>query len=102
MDIKNGLEKNGHQVLIAYGRDDAVNDKEDEANNVIKITDNAEILIHAGMTRLTGITGFYSPIATIRLKKLIDNFKPEIIHFHEMHGYFVNIYAISNYVKAFT
>jgi len=98
MDIKTGLENKGHNVIVAYGRDDS-NETVNVQNSIIKVANKTEVFIHAAMTRLTGLTGFFSPLATIKLQKLIDQFKPDIVHLHEIHGYFVNIYAITNYLK---
>jgi glycosyltransferase involved in cell wall biosynthesis len=51
------------------------------------------------MTRLTGITGFFSPLATIRLLRIMTSYRPDVVHLHELHGYYVNIGPIINYLK---
>lgn len=93
-DIKDRLENKGHEVLVCYGRHD-----ESVELGAVKIANGLEILVHVALTRLTGLTGCFSPFATIKLIKLIEQFKPDIIHLHEIHGYFLNINALVNYLK---
>lgn len=85
-DLRDGLQKMGHEVVAVHGRGERK-----EVPGVIKIAHTAEVAFHAGMTRLTGLTGNFSPFATHRLKKAIDEFKPDVVHLHELHGYYVNI-----------
>jgi glycosyltransferase involved in cell wall biosynthesis len=85
-DLRDGLQKHGHDVVAVYGRGEATNEP-----GVVKIASTTEVLFHVGMTRLTGWTGGYSPLATRKLKHAIDAFKPDVVHLHELHGYYVNI-----------
>ncbi|MCL2875145.1 MAG: glycosyltransferase [Betaproteobacteria bacterium] len=92
-DLCDGLQKLGHEVLAAYGRG-----KKSSSLGVLKIASNAEVVFHAGMTRLTGWTGCFSPLATRRLKQAINEFQPDVVHLHEMHGYYVNINDILRFL----
>lgn len=42
-------------------------------------------------TRLGGKAGFYSKAATRRLLAKLDEIDPDIVHLHNVHGYYVNI-----------
>lgn len=57
-----------------------------------------ETVYHAMMTRITGWTGCYSVISTCRLINYIEKFKPDIVHIHELHAYFVNIKPLLSYL----
>ena len=50
-------------------------------------------------TRLFGKHGFYSKAATRRLLKRLDEIKPDIIHLHNIHGHYLNIKMLFNYIK---
>lgn len=50
-------------------------------------------------TRLFGKHGFYSKTATRRLLKRLDEIKPDIIHLHNIHGHYLNIKLLFNYIK---
>lgn len=93
-DLHLGLESNGHLVSCLYGRGIKTN-----TINVKKISSIIEVGFHAALTRITGLTGIFSPFATKKLIYEIERFKPDLIHFHELHGYYINIFQIINYVK---
>ncbi len=73
-DIKNVLEQNGHECLICYG----ANDKSEEGYK--RICPETERKTNAVLNRLTGIPhGFFLPFSFFRLKKVIDNWHPDIM-----------------------
>ncbi len=51
------------------------------------------------MTRLFGKHGFYNKSATRKLLKWIDEIKPDIIHLHNIHGHYINIRLLFEYIK---
>lgn len=88
------LKREGHEVAVCYGRGDRV----DEVG-IYKFGLDFETYIHAGLSRITGLNGYYSPISTKRLISFIDEFQPDLIHIHELHAYFVNEFKILEYIK---
>lgn len=88
------LNKNGYTAAIGYGRGPLVKEP-----NIIKFSSNAEVYIHALLTRITGLTGCFSYFATRRLIRFMDEFKPDVVHLNDMHGYFVNILPLIKYLK---
>ena len=84
----------GHQSYVCYGRGKKVKEK-----GVYKIASSIEVKMHALLTRLTGFHGFFSPFSTFKLKRLIKTIKPEIIHIHELHPYYLNMDAVIKYIK---
>lgn len=47
--------------------------------------------IHAILDRLTGKHGFYSSFATRKLLQRLECINPDVIHLHNIHGYYINI-----------
>ncbi len=93
-DLVTGLEGLGHSTLACFGRG------EDHGFvRVHKISPRVEVAFHALGTRLTGLTGCYSPIATRRLIRLLADYQPDIVHLHDLHGYFLNIGELVAYLK---
>lgn len=45
----------------------------------------------AALTRLDGRAGFHSMAATRRLLARLDEIDPDVVHLHNVHGYYVNI-----------
>ena len=55
--------------------------------------------LHSILAGFTGKIGCYSRIATRKLIKKIDQFQPDIIHLHNLHGWFVNLPMLFRYIK---
>lgn len=93
-DICEVAEKEGHQCLVAFGRDDAPKNM-----NTIKIGSFIDFIIHALKTRIFDLHGFASVSATKELIKKIEKFNPDIINLHNLHGYYINIDILFAYLK---
>ncbi len=93
-DLYKNIRSDGGEAAICYGRGPLI--KED---NIYKFGIDFETYIHAALSRLTGYNGCFSEFSTNRLIRYIEKYKPDIIHIHELHAYFVNIYKLINYIK---
>lgn len=82
-------------AAVCYGRG-----REIEGENIFKFGLDWETALHAGLTRVTGFTGCYSFFSTRRLLRFMDVFKPDIVHLHEPHAYFVNLRPLFDYLSA--
>ena len=51
----------------------------------------SEVYLHGAMTRLFDRMGFYSKRDTARLLRRLDEIDPDVVHLHNIHGYYVNI-----------
>ena len=89
-----GLKEDGRKAAICYGRGDEILE-----DGIYKFGLDWETNIHAGLARITGYNGCFSPISTRRLIAYIEKFKPDVIHIHELHAYFVNIKPLLEYIK---
>lgn len=49
------------------------------------------VCVHGAMARLTDRAGFYSKADTRRLLALLDEIDPDVVHLHNVHGYWVNL-----------
>lgn len=58
-----------------------------------------EKTFHIHMAKLTGNNGSYSKLATARLIKRLSKFNPDIVHLHNIHGWFLNLPMFFDYVK---
>ena len=91
-DIKSVLEKNGDVAAVAYGRGEKLVDG-------LKTNTDFEFLCHALYARIFDRQGFFSNRSTIRLIKYIDACNPDIVHLHNIHGYYLNIKLLFAYLK---
>lgn len=94
-DTARELIKNGHQCLIAYGRDRNIPDD----IPVYRIGNSFGIMWHGLMTRLFDKHGFCSKLATKELIKKIEEYHPDVIWLHNIHGYYLNIEILFSYIK---
>lgn len=93
-DLYKFIKAEGRHAAVCYGRGENVNE-----DNIYKFGLDWETKIHAGLTRLTGYNGCFSHLSTKRLIRFIENYKPDIIHIHELHAYFVNLKPLIEYIK---
>lgn len=85
----------GWESYIAYGR----NERPSESK-LIKIGSDWEVKVHVVQTRLFDNHGFASKDATRKLIEEIEHIKPTVIHLHNLHGYYINIEILFNYLAS--
>ena len=93
--LADALEHRGDEVLCTAGFTWKKSSRED-----FFITSNIfEKTAHTYLARLTGRIGGFSVLATRRLLKRLDAFRPDLIHLHNLHGWFINIPMLFNYIR---
>jgi len=88
------LNKSNNEFFVAY--------KNGTLNSNIKgykIGGNQSTYLHVLKTRLFDRHGFGSTFSTKLLIKKIERIKPDIIHIHNIHGYYLNIEILFKYLK---
>lgn len=93
-NLANALKEQGNEVLIAYGRIPSQNQ-----TDTFYFGDKIATYTHVAMTRAFGRHGLHSTRATKRLIARIDSFNPDVIHLHNLHGYYLNVPMLINYLK---
>ena len=93
-DLYKVLEEQGHECVIAYGRGTAP-----EGIKAIKIGTDFDNYMHVAKTRLFDKHGFGSTKATKEFIKKVKEYDPDVIHLHNIHGYYINIDILFNYLK---
>lgn len=95
-DLAADFEREGHTVKIAYGRETV---PEKYQKYATKIGTSCDVYAHALISRLLDNTGSGSRSATLRLISYIEDYDPEVIHLHNLHGYYVNLKVLFDYLK---
>ena len=87
----------GWESHIAYGREKNTPSQ----SNKIKIGTDWDMKLHGIQTRVLDnhSLGMSSRGATKRLIKQIEQIKPDIIHIHNLHGYYINIEVLFEYLS---
>jgi putative colanic acid biosynthesis glycosyltransferase len=86
---------NGYESIIAFSGRFTENK---DSPKFLRIGTKLDFYLHAFFTRIFDKHGFGSIKATKKLLKQIDIFKPDIIHLHNLHGYYINIEILFNYL----
>lgn len=95
-DLADALSKNGHEVKIAYGRGNA---PDKYATYAVRIGNELNVRMHALVSRVFDNTGYCSKKATERLIEWVKDYNPDVIHLHNIHGYYINIEVLFNYLS---
>lgn len=95
-DLAEVLSEKGHEVKIAYGRDEV---PEKFKKYAIRIGSDFDVNIHALKARLFDSAGFGSKKVTKDFIKWVKGYDPDIIHLHNIHGYYINVEILFNYLK---
>lgn len=93
-DLYKVIEEQGHECVIAYGRGTAP-----EGFKTIKIGNNFDNYMHVAKTRTLDKHGFGSTGATKKFVEEVKKYNPDVIHLHNIHGYYINIELLFNYLK---
>lgn len=94
VDLYKTLVENGNEGCIAFARGSI---EKDVPN--IKIGSELDVKLHGIATRITDKTGFYSTKPTKKLIEQIKQYNPDIIHLHNIHGYYINIELLFDFLK---
>ena len=79
---------------VYYGR------KKDSSNAIsMRFTGDIGNVTHAIGTYFFDDHGFYNAMETKRMLKDLDEFNPDIVHLHNLHGYYVHVGVLFDYLK---
>lgn len=84
----------GWQSMIAYGR--YANPSE---SNLIRIGTKFDLIEHGIESRLFDNHGLASRQATRQFIQKVEEIKPDIIHLHNIHGYYINYQLLFEYLS---
>ena len=93
MDLQNYMNANGIEAKTIYGYGNS------QYSNTLKMQNIFELKANIVLGRVNGHHGYYNHIPTIRAIKFLKNEKPDIIHFHNIHGYYINVPMLINYIR---
>lgn len=95
-DIADELTENGHECKIAFGRKAA---PERYQKYAYRITSDGGVKINALKARLFDNEGFNAVGTTKKLISFIEEYNPDVIHLHNLHGYYLNVEVLFDYLK---
>ena len=91
-NLANFVEQNGGQAKIFYGR----GEKSDGL-----LQSKISLYLNAFMSRIFGKEGLRCRKNTQKLIKGLKDFNPDVIHLHNLHGYYLNYEILFDFLKKF-
>jgi len=95
-DLHSVLIGNENESIVAFGRGKAIS-----CSNTIKISHNVNLFFDLLGTRIFDLHGRFSKFVTKNFIKNIKKLNPDIIHLHNIHGYYVNYELLFTFLKQF-
>ena len=96
-DLAIELEKQGHEVKIAYGREQVPSQFMKYA---IRVGSKFDLLVHGIQGRMFDQCGFGSKKATLEFIKWAEIYNPDMLWLHNLHGYYINIPILFKWIKS--
>lgn len=94
-DLMELLRQRGDTVRAVYGYGQAQRVRSGEAWRTVT---PAGYYFHNALSRLTDHTGLYSAPETRALIRRIEEFDPDIVHLHNLHGYYLHYEILMRYL----
>lgn len=95
-DLATALEAQGNDVKIAYGRE---NVPEQFQKYAVRIGSDLDVKVHGMKARLLDGAGFGSKHATEKFITWVKQYDPDVIHLHNVHGYYINLEVLFDYLR---
>lgn len=98
-----GIMMKEHRALLASGQESHAfwgrgRGAEDETE--CRFATDVEVRLDALLTRFDDRAGFHSKTATRRLLAQLDEIQPDVVHLHNLHGYYVNVEMLFGWLAA--
>ena len=94
-DLADALTEQGHEVKIAYGRETV---PEKYQKYAVRIGNDTDTKLHGLRSRIFDDTGYGSKKATERFIEWVKSYDPDVVHLHNIHGYYINIELLFRYL----
>lgn len=96
MELARAARACGHEVAIAYGRGHAPTGSDIKA---VRIAGAVDHMLHGAATRLLDLHAHLTTPANRRLGHFIRSWQPDIIHLHNIHGYYIGLPGLAQTLR---
>ena len=84
----------GHECLVAAARGDML-----RGVDCYRIGSHAGVWLNAASARISDNDGFLARRATRQLISRLEAFAPDVVHLHNLHGYYINSELLFSYLR---
>lgn len=93
-DIHEELLKSGYVSRVIYGRKN-----KSHSQNAMRFGGRLSTFWHILMTFVSDRHGFTSTRATRKMIAMLDDIRPDVVHVHNLHGYYLNYPMLLKYLS---
>ena len=83
VEMSEYLWNHGHECFSAFS-------KGSETKYGRRIASTIECKLHALLSRISGLQGYYSPMSTVRLIRYIKEIHPDVVILRNLHANYIN------------
>lgn len=91
--LAESLRAAGHDGRVAYGRGTAPEEY------AVRIGSELGVRIHGAQARFFDCAGFGSRRATRKMIARLEEYDPDVIHLHNLHGYYLDVHTLFAYLE---
>ena len=97
LQVAETVRKAGGKAVACYPKSRSNTPKQKKEDLLIgnRISRN----IHVKLAYITGLNGMFSVFSTVRFLRKVDQYKPDIIHLHNLHNCYINLPLLFHYLK---
>lgn len=97
--VADKAKESGHTAVVSYAKRRSNYKK--RKNTDLLIGNRLTYYMHVVMARISGLSGCFSIISTLNFIGKLKKIKPDVIHLHNLHGEYINIPILFNYIKKY-
>lgn len=92
VELAQGLEAKGHSshVFYSYGKN--------TYPHATRIGNTLDRKLHAVLSRLTGLQGYFSTLPTLRLIRQLKRYQPDVVHLRNLHSNYIHLGKLLKYL----
>ena len=94
VEISRVLMAEGHKALVAFSRGYPPMEVP-----WLRVGNRVDVLCHAAFSRLTDRAGFYGKMATRKLVRQLRAYRPDVVHLHNLHGYYLHLPTLFTFLR---
>lgn len=93
-DIHHVLSDSNIESIVCYGRGEKISE-----DRVYRVCTELGAKLNSGLAQITGVEYIAFPFSMIRIKSIIEEEKPDLVHLQCINGSFVNVYKLVAWLK---
>lgn len=90
-DLQDICITNGIECIVAFPQ------SKGKVRDGYKLGNILSNKLHAVLSRISGLQGYFSILSTIKFLSFLSKYKPDILHIHNLHGCYINFPLLLKY-----